>query len=417
MRLDIAYGKGYLPIELDRYDTERISPKSAIEIQDIDRHIQEKISHSNLCSEITGLDRDSKVVIVLDNPQKIFHISSILESLLNTFKSTAIDFSFIQLLISYPNYSNIKFEDMMSNLSDFISEGCGVHIHDPTNDKLLRYMGDEPIHSIPVYLNLRYVESSYRISVGAVMQSAFTGTTGGYLSISPGMVGARTSHYLAKNLFRYESTTFQCNPHYQQLLQSITNFASPDQYLNIVQDWSGTIAHVAFGPIDLVAKDCFDVARNLATSMMKKRCDIAIVGAGGSGYDDTLFDACESLYSGYSATRTGGTILLVAECGSGVGPEGFLEGLANAQSEMDFTVMIETGFKPGMERARFLRRVMANREVVLCTRLRESLVVEKIGCNAVRDPEEGMEMIMKSNGSSSRIAVIGNGQFVDPHVV
>ncbi|MFW9933794.1 MAG: lactate racemase domain-containing protein [Candidatus Thorarchaeota archaeon] len=419
MRLDIAYGDGFLPLDPTRYNEfQIISPKTAAGIQDIDRYVQHRVTETDMFRELIKADPSKhNVIIVLEMPQRIIHLTSILEPLVDTLQTTSLTPSNIQFLLCGSSHYQLDLDETVRYLGRFTSEGSEIYIHDPHNEKTLRYMGDEPIRSIPVHLNAKYIHSTFRITLSSVMQSIFTGTTGGLLSIAPGLCGNRTAYHLAKQLARYESSVFECNPEYLSILHSTTNFATPHLYLNLVQDVKGTIAHVAAGKVDSVAKECKDVAQNLATSGIRRRSDVAVVGAGGKGYDSTLYDATESLHAAFSATRTGGTILLVAECKDGVGPEGFLEGMTNTKTESELRVMAETNFKIGMERARFLRKVMESRDLVICSRLRESLVVEKIGCPAVRDPQEGLDMIVRSNGTNSRIVIIEQAPFVHPIVI
>jgi len=416
MRLDIAYGDGYLPIDFDRYNgIQKISPRSTVEISEMQRFVQEAISNTDLFRSVAKFDPErDNIAIVVDNPHRFQCFRQVLEILFNAFRTISFPSRNIHFLLSNSYPSRNELDSIMTIFRDFISEGCELHVHDPLNDSLIRYLGDDPHRSIPVFLNSKYIDSSYKIVLSTIMQSTFTGNTGDLLAIAPGIAGRKTTHQLARLQFKYESSVFSRNPEFQKILSSIANFAPPDMFLNLVQDAYGTIAHIAAGKIDGISKDCVKVASDLASSGIKKRFDIAVVGSGGKGYDASLYDACESLHAGFTATRTGGTILLVAECRNGPGPDGFLEGLNSSKSLQDLNVLAETNFKLGMERASYLRKVMSSRELVICSRLRESLVVEKIGAKAVRDPQEGLDMIVRSNGIDSSVAIINEGPFTNP---
>ncbi len=419
MRLDIPYGDGYLPLDLSRYhDATNITSKSAAGIPDIDRHIQQKFSEVNLFSDLIKFDPlKDKISIIIEEPQRITNFALILRSLINSLQTASLKPQNIQFILSASRPYSLKIEDTAHYFNDYISDGCEFHVHNPSNEMTVRYLGDDSLHSIPVHMNSRYIDSTYRISLSPVVQSSFTGTTGGLLSIAPGLCGIKTQFHLAKRLTRQDSTPFKCDPEYLSLLKSVIGFAPPHLYLNLVQDSKGTLAHVCAGNLEDVGNECIEISRNLATSGIRRRSDVVVVGAGGKGYDATLYDACECLSAAFTATRTGGTILLIAECRDGVGPDGFLEGLSNAKSDSDLRVMCEMNFKIGMERALLLRKVMESREIVLCSRLRESLVVEKVGCTSVHDPQDGLEMIVRTNGTRSHIAVIEQAPFVYPVLV
>ena len=155
-------------------------------------------------------------------------------------------------------------------------------------------------------------------------------------------------------------------------------------------------------------------ARSLAKAEFSQRADIAIVSAGGNPFDSTLYDAIDSLYPAIEATEHGGSIVLVAECNDDVGPKGFVQGMSEFSSEKELLVSAETNFEIGMEKARFFWSVLSSRNVVICSRLRESLVEERLHCTAVKDPQEGLEVAQRMLASSKKVAIIKDGLRTTP---
>ena len=80
-----------------------------------------------------------------------------------------------------------------------------------------------------------------------------------------------------------------------------------------------------------------------------------------------------------------------AECEGDVGPKGFIRGITEFSSEEEVLTAAETDFEFGLEKARFFWNVLSSRKIVICSRLRESLVEERLHCTAVKDPQEGLE--------------------------
>ena len=76
--------------------------------------------------------------------------------------------------------------------------------------------------------------------------------------------------------------------------------------------------------------------------------------------------------------------------------------------------MSETNFELGMDRTRFLCRILESRNLIICSRLRESLVTERFQATPVRDPQEGLELAVKRVGTNSRIVLIENGSNMNP---
>jgi nickel-dependent lactate racemase len=144
--------------------------------------------------------------------------------------------------------------------------------------------------------------------------------------------------------------------------------------------------------------------------------DIAVVSQGGSPHDATLHASISGLVAGYLATVHGGVVVLIAECSQGAGPTGFLDGVSDYETEEDLRVAAEGQYVHGMDVARLFLRIISSRKVVLCSRLRESLVAERLSCTAVRDPTEGLESAQTMVTSKSRIAILPDGNSTMPVV-
>ncbi|MFX1561040.1 MAG: hypothetical protein ACFFBL_10680, partial [Promethearchaeota archaeon] len=150
-------------------------------------------------------------------------------------------------------------------------------------------------------------------------------------------------------------------------------------------------------------------AKRLAKANYSRRADIAVVSSGGSPHDITLYDAIDSLYPACEITEHGGSIVLVAECSGEVGPKGFIRGISEFTTEEGVLTATETNFELGMEKARFFWNVLSSRNIVICSRLRESLVEERLHCTAVKDPQEGFEAAQNMLVSSKKVAIMNDG--------
>ena len=416
MRVDIPYGNGFLPVDLSRYKSvEMVDPMSAVEMPNLEMVIHNALSASGFLSQILkpGLQMNS-TIIVLDSPHRVRGIATILTSVLAELSASSIPRENISLLLCIPDYFAHRIQEITTQLGNPERTGCKVHIHDSGNASKNRHIGDSPLNGFPVYLNSIYLDAAHRLIVSPVFQSSFTGSSGGYASLVPGISGAKTVHHIRRLMALHPSDVFNCNERVCSCIQSAGHLAPTGTAMNIVQDAYGHMVHVGVGEIHSTWMNASNLASGFANTSIERRADVSIVSTGGSNTDITLFEAVESLHAGVASTRTGGTIVLVAECAGGAGPEGFIDALAGAKSERDIRVRAETSFELGMERALLFRRVLESRKIILCSRLRESLIVERFGCEAIRDPQEGIESALRSYGADSRIAVIKNGAVINP---
>jgi hypothetical protein len=93
---------------------------------------------------------------------------------------------------------------------------------------------------------------------------------------------------------------------------------------------------------------------------------------------------------------------------------GFVEGVSGNQTEEEVAAAAESQYRHGMDVARLFLRILSSRNVIICSRLRESLVTERLRSMAVHDPKEGLELAKGMLTSKSRIVFLPNGRGTVP---
>ncbi|MDF1538355.1 MAG: lactate racemase domain-containing protein [Candidatus Thorarchaeota archaeon] len=416
MRYEIEYGDGVLPIEISRlYMLEHTLPKTVVESPHLESHFFQDAESSGFLRSIADGDRrDSNIAIVLDNPFQCPNSKKILDSLMDLLEPLGTPLSNITLILAIPKHLRSNLDPLMSYLGNPGHRDCVVQVHDEKRESSLRHLGDSHTRSIPVYMNSRYTDATHRILLSSVRPSIFTGVTGGAASISSGICGQKTLHKFHRIVALNETGLFNVDGVVAETMNEITTLCPPDLAITTTHDNSGTLARIAVGDLQTSWASAIKDAQSITAARVQRRADIAIVGAGGRGFDGTLYDALESLHAGFTVTRTGGTILLIAECSYGPGPDGFVETVSLSESEQDVITHAETAFENGMERSRFFMKVLESRNLVICSRMRESLVTEKLHCVGVRDPQEGLDIATTKLGSHSKVTLVQNGSNINP---
>ena len=285
-----------------------------------------------------------------------------------------------------------------------------MFIHGPNRDDNIQYVGDTPTHGTPLSLGKWFVEADLKIALSSIIPDAFTGATGGRMSIIPGISGSRT---IARNLKlrTLENIGMFVNESPQNKdLEEACILSGLDLVVDAVLDWQDSIAEVVAGRPEAAWMQGLEIAKDLASIYPERRADIAVVSAGGWPADSTLYNAIDSLYTGYLATKHDGVIVLVTECANGLGPSGFVKGISDVESLQEMRIAFDTKFEVGMEKALFFWNVLESRRLIMCSRLRESLVTENLHCRNVRDPQEGLELALGYAGMGSHIFFLPYGR-------
>ena len=411
MRVDLRYGEGSLPLELsDRFSIEQIVPQTVPRLPNIDsellRVIESPADSLPFSQRVAEVD---SIVIVVNRIEHQELMEELLHALLNsveTFSFNPDNISIIYPLLSEERVSKSSVDDLLGNPE---SRGHLLTLHKTDAKSNLKLVGETPSFSTPVHVNEHYLCADMKIGLGEIRPDVFYGATGGRMSVIPSVSGIRTITRNAKLRATGDIGQFKLDtPSCVDMLE-ITQLAGLDFTINSVSDWQGNLAHIVAGDSISSWKSGVTYSTSLARAEYHRRADIVIVSAGGSPYDTTLYDAIDSLYPACEATEHGGSIVLVAECGGEVGPKGFIRGMSEFASADEVLTDSETNFEIGLEKARFFWNVLSSRNVVICSRLRESLVEERLHCNAVKDPQEGLEVAQSLLASSKKVAVLNDG--------
>jgi len=158
------------------------------------------------------------------------------------------------------------------------------------------------------------------------------------------------------------------------------------------------------GKIRSVMQDApFDTLRNgfLEAGMQPARA--TIVGAGGAGYDATLSDAVRVVWSAVDATRSGGDVLLLAECTDGLGSKA-LEMLASGR--IPSTGRAPAKYVEGMEEIDYLESLKSHYDVMLLSGLPELYAKSKLGFRTAKGSEEALGKMLTKLGRSAKFNVL-----------
>lgn len=411
MRFDLRYGDGSLPLEsLQKKTLDVLVPETIDHINDIDstfvNAIESPIDSESLIQIVSHAD---SVAVVVNSYPDIELIPVLLNTLLEnlqTFLSGPTE-----LLVIYP--TNLQKSESLSD----VSKRLGIHeqnryqliLHDAKSNESLSFVGETPTHCTPIYVNKAFLDAEVKIGIGTIRPNIFTGATGGRMSVLPHCSGIKSILRNTKLQATQPVGPFLTDSVVCVDLEEASRLASLDFIINAIPDWKNNITEIVAGNPYTAWKQGVTLGQNMTEVFYKHKADIAIVSAGGSNNDRTLFEAVDALYAGKEATEYGGVIVLVAECADGIGSDGFLRGVSESGSSKEVTLLAETAFEIGMEKSRFFWDILNSRKVIICSRLRESLIEERFHCSAVKDPQEGYELARSFIVSSPRIALIPHG--------
>jgi len=224
-------------------------------------------------------------------------------------------------------------------LTPFIAQRIRTIDHDAYDASQLTQLG-VMADGKPIEVNRALKEFAKVILTGAVGFHYFAGFTGGRKSICPGLASAQTieaTHMLALD--------FECGGRrsgvgsgllsgnaVSQECERVAAMIDPAFAINAIVDERGRSETIYAGDWRAAhARACEDYTAGHSLRINERR-DAVIVSCGGSPYDINMIQAHKALDMAAHACTDGGRIILLAECGDGLGRADFLKWFASADS-------------------------------------------------------------------------------------
>ncbi|MHA2234895.1 MAG: lactate racemase domain-containing protein [Candidatus Thorarchaeota archaeon] len=414
MRVDLPFGEGFLPLELDA-SAEYIAPPILDAHPNTSAELLRVIENPIDSPPLSKLVSDAKsVAIVVNKTEHTGLIRNLLHFLLTSVETFSLNKDDITIFYQIENEDMTTSSDVEMMLGFSESHDYSLVIHNPASSKL-KHVGETPSHSTPVSVNERFLSADLKIGLGGIRPDVFAGATGGRMSVLPHVSGNKTIRMNTKLRVTHDIGPFLMSTHSCIDMIEASELSGLDFIVNFVSDWHGNVAHIFAGNSSSAWESGVKSAEFLARSDFGHKADIAIVSAGGSHSDSTLYDAIDCVFAAAEVTENGGAIVLVAECTNGFGPKGFLRGVTDYTATRQVSIADVTGFEIGFEKAHYLRTILDTRRLVICSQLRRSLVEERFRSSAVRDTQEGIEVAKSFLASSNKIAVLPDGIRTVPH--
>jgi len=224
-------------------------------------------------------------------------------------------------------------------LTPFVCQRLKTIEHDARDEEAMVQLG-ETEGGIPVAVNRAVQDYAHVIVTGAIGFHYFAGFSGGRKSICPGLASARTveaTHMLALDFEKGGrragvGTGLLDGNAVNEECERVTELVDPSFSINTVVDERGRAVHVYAGHWRAAHRlGCAEYLQNHSFKIPEKR-DLVIASCGGFPWDINLIQAHKTLDMAAQACNDGGTIVLLAECGDGLGRADFLKWFTETNS-------------------------------------------------------------------------------------
>lgn len=266
----------------------------------------------------------------------------------------------------------------------------------------------------PVEIFRPLVEADVRICVGNLELHYFAGYSGGAKAMLPGCASKATVQANHAMMVKAEACAgrLEGNPLRADLEEGAA-MVGIDFVLNVVVDNEHRIAGAVAGEVTAAHRQGCELVARQGIVPIAELADIVLVSAGGSPKDLNLYQAQKALDNAAHAVQQGGAIVLLAECGEGLGNATFEAWLREARSPDEVLDRIQQEFVLGGHKAAAVATVLKRACVYLVSSLQAQLV-ESCGLIPFGDVDRAVQSALGRQGRSARMLVMPQGGSVLP---
>ncbi len=329
MKIKLAYDKAGAEIELPAsVRTTILEPRFAEAVADADRALATAIQHPLNSPALEELARGkrSAVIAVCDitrpapNRLVLPHVTAALER-------GGIPREKISILIATGLHREATPAEIDEIVGPEMLARYPVASHRARVAEEQAFLG-ETSSGTKVYIDRRFVEADLHVTLGFIEPHLMAGFSGGRKLVAPGCAGETTIKRLhSPHFMRNPQVTEGCypdNPLHRDLLE-ISRLAGHHFMIDVALTRARGIAAVFAGdPVTAHAAGVRFV-RESTLAAVDEPADAVLTTSGGYPLDLTYYQAIKGVTAAAHVVKPGGTVLLVAACGEGLGGPEFSE--------------------------------------------------------------------------------------------
>lgn len=266
----------------------------------------------------------------------------------------------------------------------------------------------------PVEIFRPIVEADLRVCLGNLEFHYFVGYSGGAKAIIPGCASettVRANHALMAHPGAV-TANIESNPVRADLEEGAAK-VGVDFILNVLVDEHRIVGAVAGDVVAAHRKGC-EMVDQRGKVPIPELADIVVVSAGGYPKDVNLYQAQKALDHAAHAVRTGGVIILVAECPEGLGNPVFEEWMTQSSTPEALLARIRHQFVLGGHKAAAIAKMARKAHVLLVSPALAD--VPLTGMERQPSPSRALDVALALMGSGARISVLPRGASVLPQL-
>ena len=356
-----------------------------------------------------------KVLIIVNDITRPTPYEVILPPLLDELHQTGIKKENIIFMVATGIHRSNSQEEIKGMFGENIFSAYKFINHD-CDDPYLKDLGKlksgNKLWVDPIVSDIDFI-----ITTGVIVPHYFAGFSGGRKSILPGICGRRTiegnhSQMVHPNA---RSGNLKDNPVHQEM-QEAAEKVGVDFNINVVTDEHSEIIEIVAGELLASWQQGVEICKQIYICPIEKKADVVIASAGGYPKDINVYQAQKALNNAYQAIKSGGTIILLAECLEGYGESTFKNWIEEENSPDDIIERLNKKFVLGGHKAYAIAKLTKEVEVILVSSLPPEKV-RKLFFIPMENISQALNYVKDKYGEDFQAYVLPSGNTVLPQLI
>jgi lactate racemase len=394
MQVDIEYSGRKIPVKVDEervLDILAMRPQSPCDEGSLLRKAVEPIR---------GFIKEGLTVVLVNDHTRHVPNDRVLELMLPHLAGRQVKYLVASGTHRKPNQRQLEqiFGSVFGRVRDSIS------FHDCRKD--LVTLGTTT-RGTTVKVNRLVTEAERVVTINSVQPHYFAGFSGGRKSIVPGVAGYDTieqNHRLAMDAGS-QDIALDGNPVHEDLTEAALLLKKPVFSVQLVLEGDRIVAAESGGLEDSFMRAVCH-ARRISCSIISDKAGI-VVAVAPHPKDIDLYQSQQALEKGKLALKEGGILILVANCGEGIGDEQYFRLLSGSKNPDDIIKAVDNGYRLGYHKAAKIAQLAKKSKICLVSSL-DSDVVRKCFMEPYTDVQTALDEALRKD-KEAKVTFLLNG--------
>jgi nickel-dependent lactate racemase len=409
VQVSLKYGKGSMRLEIpkDRL-LEVVKPRRSVRRGE---SIREALAAPVGAEPLpTLVDRNDKVAVVVSDITRPCPTRKILPFIMRSLKMSGVPRDNVRILIGTGSHRGQTPAERRALLGTYASSIPQVVDHSMDS---VQHVGTTR-RGTRVSVNPLLLDADFALAIGNVDVHYFAGYTGGYKAVVPGLAGRETieRNHSLMTLPNAEPGVVESNP-VREDLEEAGQMTGLRYVVNVVLDERKRIVGSYAGDPILAQRAAIKAVDDLVKVPIREPADIVLASAGGYPRDINLYQAHKAIENASHAVKTGGTIILVAECREGFANTTFESWTKNASSLDEVGEKLSRQFILGAHKAFALSKIAKRAEIIVASK---KLQAQSIILKTCKNPQDALNDALRSYGNDASILLMPYAMSVLPAI-